>query len=153
MKTIGRIFPLILFILAIGGCTKPETIYKVEPDLNPYLQKFYDIASTYGRQWNRGNLIMKLTTGLSKSQNVIGLTTKIQDGQMTIEFDQDFWLNSSESIKEVLMYHECGHAFLNRIHTQTYSIMNIKYGATGWPICYNQECDHKFLLDELFKPQ
>ncbi len=86
--------------------------------------------------------------GLADQYQCDGLTTlRNNGGQRQIEFDQKFWNESNQGIREVLTLHEFGHAFLGRIHTTEFSIMNPQMGNKGWP----EGVDHKILLDELFK--
>lgn len=147
-----KIIYFILFIFV--GCNHvDENLYNVDPLIQPYLDNFYSIASSkYGDNFNRTNLLIMVEYGLADQFNSDGLTTlRSNGGQRQIEFDLDFWQSASESERQVLTLHEFGHAFLGRIHTNDFSIMNPKMGNKGWPLCNTQECDHKILLDELFR--
>ncbi len=135
----------ILFLLL--GCQQ-ETQYRVDPMIKPYLENFYEIASSHGINFDRSNLVIITEYGLNSQLHYVGLTTiQSNGGQRQIEFDLEFWEKSDESVREVLTLHEFGHAFLGRSHNTGFSIMNPSIGATGWP----KNTDHKFLLDELFK--
>ena len=135
----------------LASCSPPDLVYRVEPDLQPYANYFFETAAQYGKTFERQNLVLRITPGLVKSKGGLGVTTFHRDGQRTIEFDSAFWASSSESVRQVLALHEFGHGFLGRSHNQGYSIMNIKISPFGWPQCEGSECDHKFLLDELFR--
>lgn len=139
----------ILCFFILTGCYSPitDTQYKIDPIIQPYLDHFYSISESYGKSLNHSNLIISIEYGLAKQFQCDGLTTlRTNGGQRQIEFDQEFWNESTQEIREVLTLHEFGHAFLGRIHTTTFSIMNPKMGNKGWP-----DNNHKILLDELFK--
>lgn len=145
----------IISVVILFGCAAPEREFKVEDNLDFYVDNFFTIAEGYGKRFQKDNLIIKLTHDLVKTKNGLGVTTleycNKQLGQRTIEFDYDYWINATESKRETLSLHEFGHAYLGRGHTTGYSIMNVNISRGGWPLCYGKECDHKFLLDELFR--
>ena len=145
----------VIFLSILFGCTSPEKEFKIEDNLQPYVDNFFTIAEQHGRRFQKDNLIIKLTHDLVTTKKGLGVTTLRyvgkQLGQRTIEFDYDFWIHATESQHETLSLHEFGHAYLYRVHTDGYSIMNVNISRGGWPQCAGQECDHKFLLDELFK--
>lgn len=152
MKKVAFIFLILI------SCSKPETIYRIEPELQSYVDLFFSTANDYGKHYSKDNLIVRLTHDLVKLKGGLGVTTLQYEnnslGQRTIEFDYDFWMKSTESVRQTLSLHEFGHAYLGRSHTMDYSLMNINIDRYGWPICPGSvECDHKFLLDELFRNQ
>lgn len=143
---------LIFFLLLITSCSELNTVYKIAPELQPYLDDFYLIAQERGKSFGRDNLIFKLTHDLTKTKGGLGVTTIHREGnqlgQRTIELDYDYWMKATKGEKQILTLHEFGHCFLGRVHNSGYSIMNIT--MNDWPKCSSAgECDHKFLLDEL----
>lgn len=144
---------LILIAAFTSSCYSPinDTQYKIDPMAQPYLDQFYQIADSYQKHFDCSNLLIIVQYGLADQLHCDGLTTlRSNGGQRQIEFDYEFWVESSESIKQVLTLHEFGHAFLGRVHTTDYSIMNPQMGNKGWPLINGKEVDHKILLNELF---
>lgn len=143
---------IILFLLS--GCYSPvnDTQYKIDSQIQSYLNQFYTIASSqYGKNFDHSNLLISVEYGLASQLHCNGLTTlRNNGGQRQIELDQEFWNESSQGVREILVFHEFGHAFLRRGHTTGISIMNPKLGNYGWIIVDGKEVDHKVLLDELF---
>lgn len=144
---------ILLLLILISSCSS-DTEYSVQPELLPYLEMFDSIAVVRKVHPNYSNLVMKLTPNLAINKHCIGLTTLIERGQRTIQFDYDFWVKSNRGVREVLALHEFGHAFLHRTHNSRLSIMNVQLANKGWPKCTtNIDCDHKVYINELFEGQ
>jgi hypothetical protein len=119
----------ILILFLIGCCEFDyETEFYVDPRMEPYVTAFYREAECRGITLHR-NLIVRI----ENTPGVVG-TTKFIGDQRIVIIDQEDLLNASEfyakqldtlhCIVENLVYHELGHALLNRKHCDPcYSIM------------------------------
>ncbi len=145
----------IILVFLLFGCSQQERIFKIEDNLQSYVDNFFAISGQYGYVFQRDNLIIKTTHDLVDIKGGWGATTlnyrNGKLGQRIIEFDYDFWMKATESQRETLSLHEFGHAYLNRQHTTGYSLMNVSISPVGWPKCSGGECKHEFLLEELFR--
>lgn len=144
-----------LLLLLLLGCSQPVKYYSIEESLKPYIDNLFLTTSKNGYTIAKDNLTVMLTHELVKSKGGLGVTTLHYVngvlGQRTIEFDYDFWINASESQRQTISLHEFGHAYFDRKHSEGYSIMNVNISRSGWPQCAGSECDHQFLISELFK--
>lgn len=133
------------------GCSlidQPE--YQIQPELQPFVDDFYQEAAKRGFKFGRDNLIVQIKSGIRERHNGLAITSKDTgpgDKQIRIFIDADYYYNNPFECIEQTMYHEFGHALLNRGHTNTYSIMN-----SGVPRCWNKgdEEFRKCMIDELF---
>lgn len=145
---------VIIFAILLINCSN-DVVCRIQPELKNYLLYADSLSIRYNKHFKYSNIVLKLTHDLSITKHSLGLTTLIENGQRTIQFDYDFWINSDNSVRQVLFLHEFGHAFLKRNHSNGYSIMNTDIADKGWPVCSvigfeKIECDHTILLNELF---
>jgi len=133
-----------LFWLLTAGCQQPfGEEYVVEQELQPYVESFHQEASARGRIILEENLIMIIKDDLGYR----GLSLW-RSGQRLIYIDREYYNyhKQEHDVIEFVVFHEMGHAFLGREHTDNYnSIMNIK--RVDYSLSTRKE-----LLDELFNP-
>ena len=138
----------ILLVICLVACTdfNYTPSYFVMPELQVYVDNFYKEAATHNSFPRRDKLevlIQDLTMynalGLYWSQN------------MTVAIDRKFFNDHSESYSlemEAVVFHELGHALLEREHSlKVWSLMNAYYCRS----CYSRDTDRRQqYLDELF---
>ena len=124
------------------------------------LQVYFDRFVTEGN--NRGfdipenlNGITGTITDISQG-NVVGLCFYDSRYPNSIEIDQDFWSQAGNLEKEMVVFHELGHCYLNRDHKEGDNDEGICLSimASGTGSCrdaYNQQ-NRSYYLDELFDP-
>lgn len=149
MKTL----PILILILLAGCCEfdfEPE--FYVDPRLEPYVTSFYKEAEKHGIPVHR-NLIVRI-------ESVDGATgrTSYRGRQTIVIIDQEDYSNASafyakqldtlHCLIENLMYHELGHALLNRDHCDPcYSIMSQRLSTIEYA---GRPDKREILINELF---
>lgn len=139
---------IVLFLLLAGtSCQQEPFEYVIQRELQPYVESFYQAGGDRGVILQRENLIMMIVVDLQK-EGAWGLSKK-RAGQRIVYIDQelfdDYTINTNHTDRiEWLVFHELGHSFLNRSHTDGFSIMNPKF--------YDFKGQREELLDELFNP-
>ena len=105
------------FLLFVVSCSSTDPkAYKVDSEFEPYVQKFFQDAKTYGQNYDSLGLIMRFA---NLSDNTAGLCY-VNRQPITIEIDRTYWNSISgpneTNIKEDLIFHEMGHGFTRRTH-------------------------------------
>jgi hypothetical protein len=137
----------ILLLFCITACDASEEYY-VAPELADYVESFYFEADSRGVSLQRSNLVIKLG-GLP--ERIDGQTRRsvgdFSGDQITVIIDSEFFSSSSRDCIEWVVYHELGHALLNRDHVGGYSYMN------DLTRCYTNSTAYwkPVYLDEMFK--
>lgn len=108
---------ILIFFVIIVSCKTDEIGTKpveVPASFQPYLDRFLADAKARGVDINlaKKGIIVKYSS--LESRDAAGLCTYKSPNEITI--DPTSWLNSTESYKEFLIYHELGHCVLNRRH-------------------------------------
>ena len=130
----------IVLILAIFlySCNE-ETFFHSDPKLESYVVEFYLEAQKHGHSISRENLIVK-------SSNSIGAKSGMFEtsGSQRIVHINSYVVDSENELrKKIVVFHELGHALLNRDHIDSHkSIMNTS-------ACINCPID-EYYLNELF---
>lgn len=126
--------------------------YRVQTELQPYVNKFYEEAQKRGITLQRDNLIMTIS---EDTKGALGLTKFASNGssvtsQIYVNINATFFNTKSEQCVESVVFHELGHALLLRKHCDCYgSIMNVD---TERHVCYPANTtSREDLLDELFR--
>jgi len=151
-----EILVLAFLLLFMPSCQKEEiqpiTYLDVAEELCPYFQKFEEEAAARG-------LIIDLAAA-----HITGRLSTIQDGyiglcastgERQIVIDENFWRRSSEMSKELAVFHELGHCFLERGHlnerTADGTCASIMRSGKGTCIDFYTTKTRTRLLDELFQ--
>ncbi len=158
-------FPLILItILYLSACQLSNGIEDVElansqiyplvdRDLWVHFQKFEQEALLRGYDLDLNLLEVTGTIEDIPEEGVAGVCVYgAHDHDVTI--DQNFWNNSSNLIREYVVFHELGHCVLFQGHREMadsqgncLSLMNS--GTSGCRVAYNVT-NRNFYIDELF---
>ena len=164
-------FLLFIFIL---GCTKDNQQLEPNiPEYNPslhsginlsfanYVKKFYDEANIRGK--NENNIIGKAIEDLklefdSDLTNYCGyaLSFNTSNSPHVIISDRaTCWNDRSATDKEILIFHELGHAILKRSHDDTRMSNNhrktMMFSGNQFGLYKKEEIDkRRYYLDELF---
>lgn len=133
-------------LLLIFSCEDDE--YSIAPEFTTYVNRFISEANQRGRTIDAGNLDVQF-----------GPVEKNYCGQGWVDpprvhFDKTCWDNEPEVSKEILMFHELGHAILRRNHDQSI-LPNGDFASIMHPhpaFLYNDYTPEKrtYYLDELF---
>lgn len=118
---------LVVLLSVISSCGKEEAPQAIHPELQPYVTAFESEAMKRGIVVEIDGLNAQIVEGLSSSAPVCGVSLR-EDvrGFPAIEIDKDCWETYPESDKEVLVFHELGHAVLGRSDTDDYLDFEIK---------------------------
>lgn len=160
----NRVYLLsLLFYFAYSSCTESPDEGFIDPEFQPYVNKFIAEAAL------RGDTIDIDQSGLSIIFEDDGSTNDYAGvcrnrfglGSNEIGIERGFWDDSAETIKEWVLFHELGHCVLGRDHD------NEKFENGMWkslmrggsltgidsriPLCYIWD-RQEYYLDELFDP-
>jgi len=140
-----------------GGTTQPieEEGYQ---DVDARLWSYYDVFQEEGKR--RGLDINLKTSRISgeideiDENNVIGTCQYGGFSTNHITIDDAFWSRSSNLGKEFVVFHELGHCFLNRGHTEDSTseglcVSLMRSGNGGCVDAYSAR-NRAYYLDELF---
>lgn len=110
-----------LSIIVLSGCQKEEQTVFVDPELSEYTDRFIQEASLRNVSIP-GEFSAFLVDNIEGSQAACGrgLSPNLFPDEVsfpTIFIDRDCWVNMKPTTREILVFHEMGHAFLDRIHT------------------------------------
>lgn len=141
---------LFFVFLFLTACDFTDQIHvSVEPRLMPFYKSFIKNGLIRGIDLSESNVYVGF--GDLRQKVYLGLTE--YDGIVRITIDSGFYnsyKNNERGLKriEYIVYHELGHALLNRQHTLDYSIMN---GSVNMSEYSHNQYLRKKLIDELFK--
>jgi hypothetical protein len=148
-----------LFLMVVA--TACSTDFMIDSRLKTHVDKFYSLSDG---DLQRDNLIVMRRNGLLKETGAIGRAIidhgflDLWDGQITVQIDKEYCETSDYLVVETSVFHELGHALLNRDHAdQIPSIMSTTGEYSGYR--YNpKDSDtydsglHVRLIKELFHP-
>lgn len=145
---------IFIFLLCLISCYDIE--WSIDSRLSNHVNSFYIEASKRNVNIKKDNLVVGIKSGIKSEYGAIAITkkpTRFSDKQIYVWVDED-WYNeqTDELCIETTVYHELGHALLNRDHSnQNISLMNVAntYGCYRW-FRIGDPIDRDNLLDELF---
>ena len=135
-----------------------STEYLVDERLKTYVDEFYVQGAKRGKKLPKDNLVITLKKGLYDDGSVLGVTylkdhRLFGEKQIKVFIDEAyFYRDDIESdCKETIIFHELGHALLNRGHSdQNISIMHTNSRYHCYKMDYYNKLDRDVMLDELF---
>ena len=146
---------ILIIIGSMSSCIpEPKEAINLNDALHPYFETFADEAELRGFtfDWEEAR-IEGYISDLSVS-GVLGQCVHDNLDPDRVIIDQDFWNEASSSDKEFIVFHELGHCYLNRNHTDEIddnglciSIMNS--GSLRCRANYTSNTREAY-LDELF---
>lgn len=145
------ILGLFLFTACDKSSIEPITYPDVTAELCPYFQRFEEEAANRNLTVNlklagiKGNLV-------NISKGYVGLCST--HGEKEIQIDRDFWERSSDLNRELIVFHELGHCFLDRRHSNQKTVdgtcASIMRNGLGGCVDFYTKRTRSQLLDELF---
>ena len=155
----NRLLVLFSFIFLLLSCKDEElTAPMINDELQPYIDRFYSEAESRGISLaeNMDAFINSDTVacGQGHSPEFNGMFSK-----PTIIINEDCWGNLNDVAREILVFHELGHALLNRLHIDgnlpnghKKSIMcaGVDFDCSGMPDYLNCPAYRDYYVDELF---
>ncbi len=163
MKKILLLFSLLIFLIS---CQNDEENFSgiIDEELRPYIEDFISEAALRGKSLDINNVQATLVDEftLTNDQNFCGYAAwnGNNTGQIEIKMTESCWLARTEIERENLMFHELGHAMLERSHLSTQfpnrypkSIMcSFQDGisCSNFNTYYENEVFRSYYLDELF---
>jgi hypothetical protein len=141
---------LFFFFLLFFSCQKEsDSIQKIDPPFQEYIDRFAKEASSRGVNVNLQSLVVTFSDTL---QNYCGYGVS---NSVQISSRVNCWQNQTDANKEILMFHELGHAILHRSHDNSilsngdYKTMMLDGNQFS---LYSEDTPErrKYYLDELF---
>jgi hypothetical protein len=164
------IFITIILFSCAGEAIPP--VFKVDKDLETYLNKFKLEAEARGVKLDLSNLILEFTDEpLGEKCGECLLKIKDPQFQKTVKISRqaDCWKNAAPETKESLVFHELGHCLLGRTahrddllpNELPASIMstfqNDQYAPCVYDLDGNNNCIRvklrEYYINELFNPK
>ncbi len=113
------------FLITLVACGKDESIqlnkeYRgVESELWSYFEKFETEAAERGIHIDLA--VAGITGSIEKihSHGTVGLCNHKLDEPNHVIIDAEFWASASENAKEMIIFHELGHCYLERGHNDS----------------------------------
>ncbi len=158
-------FYLFLVTNLIACSTEDEDfqpVYDVPIQFEPYVNAFFTLAQERGVDLEQHNLIIRFEDNLEVNNQPVCGTSEgplNDEEQHLILIDEQClaWRNSDES-REILIFHELGHVYLERLHDDTVfpsgDYKSIMFGG-NWNILkfYTQDqFKRDYYINELFNP-
>lgn len=151
-----EILVLALLLFFMPSCQQeslePITYLNVAEELCPYFQQFEEEAAARG-------LKIDLKAAQIKGQlssipgGLVGICANTAERQIVI--DRNFWDRSSTLSKELIVFHELGHCFLDRGHSNEKrtdgTCASIMRSGKGACVDFYTTSTRTRLLDELFE--
>ncbi len=142
----------------ISGCISENDVVdivpQVDPELRSYFQSFEQAANARGIQLSAAFLEIDASIGDIDEDDVIGECWHGGHGPNEIRIDREFWKSSSTLDREFVVFHELGHCYLNRDHTEATTANGtcVSIMASGTGNCRNRygQATRESYLDELF---
>ncbi len=165
-----QILRLTLMLILVWGCTKSELdrditqpiAYNVPAEFQVYIDSFLSAGQQRGIDSIAiDNLVVDWE---AENENLVGHTCavcykakEVDSLQKYIIIKPDCWNGLNDHLKEVVMFHELGHCYLNRSHKSgnmgngyVKSIMNKTMSEPLWADTTSYR--RAYYLDELFDP-
>jgi hypothetical protein len=151
---------IFLFLIILTGCSKHDVVRTINSEFQPYIQRFILEAKARNIVIDDSNLIAQFTDQITiDGNNFCGQSLKGTIPHIKIIQSDACWNRKSDMNKEILVFHELGHALLNRGHENgtlpdgaNKSIMHEAYLDYLYTK-YQPDEVRKYYLDELFAPQ
>lgn len=126
----------------------------VDEELQPYIDAFVDEAASRDIAIDFDSIQISAQLMFIRQRGVAGLCRRNQDPTNAIEISSSYWSRATELEREFVVFHELGHCYLGREHTERehedgtcFSIM-----ASGTGTCEENYTDQtrEEYIDELF---
>lgn len=140
--------------MSLFSCITDDGITDIDDTLRPYYDDFAREAQARGIEVDYGDVPISASLSQTLNVNVAGTCLRRDNAENEIRINRNYWNSADELEREFVMFHELGHCFLNRDHTEeTYpdgTCISIMASGTG-------SCDENYTeltrsdyLDELF---
>lgn len=133
----------LLSTIVIGCGTGFRPVGYIDPEFRPLVEKFEQLAG----------VTVDVTMYFNElTGNIIGMCKTYSDGYKEIKIDNIWWNYSSDTDREILIFHELAHCVLGQKHRD----YNLSDGCSGSVMdtyhigsyCYNKHYD--YYIGELF---
>ena len=152
-----RILLALATIALFASCDKEQDLVEislVEPALQPYFQTFVAEAASRGITIDASFDEIVARIEAINQGSVIGQCRYNSHYPNEVRIDEDYWSRASSLGREFVVFHELGHCYLERGHTEATNANGICLSimASGTGTCrsaYSQN-NREYYLDELF---
>jgi hypothetical protein len=145
-----RCWSCILLLFAVA-CSKDDDLTS---DLWVYADRFFNEAEKRNIHLDKSTVIIKF---VDKAE-IAPFAGYGDHNPPVVRIAREYWFNYTEVQKEILMFHELGHAVLGRLHANDMLADCVHYKSMMLSgnqfVVYDQETDEKrdYYIDELFDP-
>lgn len=126
----------------------------VAPELWSYFEKFERAAAERGVAIDLA--VVGITGSIEKihAHGTVGLCNHRLDQPNHVIIDKNFWVSASENAKEMIVFHELGHCYLERGHTDAKrndgTCASIMRSGKGGCVDFYNNTNKESYLDELY---
>lgn len=140
--------------LVAGSCREDEVALYVDPEVQPYVDAFFEEAALHGRAIRVADHPLTIRIEQIERPNVAGQCSQSTGSDNLVIIDPVFWSGYSPLNREALIFHELGHCILERSHLDEedangYCISLMESGSGQCTMVYTEETRAHY-LDELF---
>lgn len=96
----------------------PEKFPNVDAELRPYFQRFEDEAALRGLAVNLTEAGISGVIAPIEEDFIAGSCSFPRNRPNEVTIDEAFWVRGSELFREFIVFHELGHCYLLRPHTE-----------------------------------
>jgi hypothetical protein len=150
-----KILNIAIVVAVAFSCSKDKDPNTIEAEFQPFVDSFNREAASRNRTVNEAGLIVGFVDQ-SEIQNYCGYGT-FDPPHVKISTNANCWSQKTDTDKEILFFHEMGHAVLRRVHIND-TLPNGDYKSMMFDgnqfnlYNGNDEQRRKYYLDELFNP-
>ncbi|MEM1122962.1 MAG: hypothetical protein AAGJ18_21135 [Bacteroidota bacterium] len=147
-------------LITLVACGKDNTIQLekqypgVEPAMWAYFEKFERAAAERGVEVDLVAAGMTGSIELIHAHGTVGLCNHRLDQPNHVIIDKRFWDKASNSAKEMIIFHELGHCYLKRGHTDEKNAdgtcASIMRSGRGGCVDFYNHSNRESYLDELY---
>jgi len=108
---------VIIYLIMSGCAEKREKKFRIDPGLEAQYNYFIEEAHHRGQLWGLDDLVMDFSSDLSlNGVQVAGLGGPDDNDTPHVTINSNIWETLSDCQKDNLVFHELGHAVLNKGH-------------------------------------
>lgn len=139
------------FAIALSSCFSSfidEPVHYVDPGLTYYYESFLVDAAKHGHDFTESNIVFSIT---DLAGGLRGIHYGRRDDIIHVSIDSDFYHKKKQDtmLMKLLVYHEFGHAFLNKKHDNDCQSMMNQYVVIGCTVAEFRE-NNRSMIDQLF---
>jgi len=154
MRQLSYILIFSIFIVLLQSCDDDDQLIGVDEELEAYFDRFIEEGALRGHVIDFDSILVAAHITIIDPENIAGTCSRFENKNNEIKIDNFFWERSDDLNREFVVFHELGHCYLSREHTEEENIDGTcsSIMASGTGTCnlgYNDDTRETY-LNELF---